>query len=160
MTGDSSGMMPSGDAITRAGTGSTPLLHIAKDQLPAEQPMPDYETCTAELGEYTVAFESMPEAFPPDIAFKGLPDDACQCPHWGFLFRGRFVARFTDGREVVVTGGQAYYLPPGHTFQSLEPCETVWFSPTREFKETFDLVAKNVEAFLGAEGRQKGEVDV
>jgi hypothetical protein len=139
---------------------SMSILHVAKDELPSERPMPGYETCSVELGEYTVVFESMPEAFPPDIAFKGLPHDACQCPHWGFLFKGRFVARFIDGREVVVTTGQAYYLPPGHTFRSLEPCETVWFSPTKEFNETFDLVARNVEAFLSAEGRREGGVDV
>jgi hypothetical protein len=32
----------------------------------------------------------MPEQFPPDESpFAGLPDDRCQCPHWGYLIKAR-----------------------------------------------------------------------
>ena len=44
---------------------------------------------------------------------KGLPDDRCQCPHWGYVVKGRMTMRFGD-REEVFEAGDAFYAPPGH----------------------------------------------
>ena len=44
---------------------------------------------------------------------KGLPDDRCPCPHWGYVLKGRLTYRFAD-REEVFEAGDAFYLPPGH----------------------------------------------
>lgn len=51
-----------------------------------------------------------------DIAplLKGLPDDLCQCPHWGMILKGRKLVKYKN-REEVLNGGDAYYMPPGHT---------------------------------------------
>ena len=43
----------------------------------------------------------------------GLPDDRCQCPHWGYVLKGRLTYRFADHDEVF-EAGDAFYLPPGH----------------------------------------------
>lgn len=122
-------------------------MHASKDQLPAER-IGDYEGRTAQFGDYNLAFESVPAGFPPDppAAFRGLPDDACQCEHWGYLFKGRFRMELTDGQEIVVGAGEAYYIPPGHRFQALEDVELVEFSPKAEFDRTVEQVSKNLEA--------------
>ena len=122
-------------------------MHASKGSLSAET-IGDYEARSAELLDYTVAFESIPAGFPPggESMFKGLPDDACQSPHWGYLFKGRFRAPLTDGGEIVVSAGEAYYLPPGHRYEALEDCETVEFSPTHELVRSLAVVAKNVAA--------------
>ena len=44
---------------------------------------------------------------------KGLPGDRCQCPHWGYVLKGRLTYRFADHEEVF-EAGDAFYLPPGH----------------------------------------------
>lgn len=121
--------------------------HVARHDPPVET-MGDYEGRMAELGEYSVAFESTPKGFPPGgaDAFKGLPDGACQSPHWGYLFKGSFRLRYTDGSEAVVRAGEAYYAPPGHQFEALEDCEVVEFSPTDKLQESLEVVGKNVEA--------------
>jgi hypothetical protein len=31
---------------------------------------------------------------------KGLPDDRCQCSHWGHLFKGKIVVRYADQHRV------------------------------------------------------------
>jgi hypothetical protein len=46
---------------------------------------------------------------------QGLPDDKCQCPHWGYILEGALHVAYTDGTEEVLKAGQAYYMPPGHT---------------------------------------------
>jgi hypothetical protein len=45
---------------------------------------------------------------------KGFPDDRCQCPHWGYVFKGKLTWRFAD-QEEVFEAGDAFYVPPGHT---------------------------------------------
>jgi hypothetical protein len=62
---------------------------------------------------YTVNFVSVREDIDLAPLLKGLPDDSCQCPHWGYLFKGRMTVRFAD-REEVFEAGDAFYLPPGH----------------------------------------------
>ena len=44
---------------------------------------------------------------------KGLPDDQCHCPHWGYVLKGK-VTFTVDGKEEVMEPGDAFYVPPGH----------------------------------------------
>ena len=41
-----------------------------------------------ELGGYTVGFETFREDADATPLFKGLPDDRCQSPHWGYVVSG------------------------------------------------------------------------
>jgi hypothetical protein len=66
-------------------------------------------------------------------ALRGLPDDMCPCPHWGYILKGAIRVRYTDGRGEVIRAGEAYYLPPGHTPLFEEDTAFVEFSPQREY---------------------------
>jgi Cupin domain len=96
-------------------------------------------------GGYTVGFESYTEDADMAPLFKGLPDDRCQSPHWGYVIKGR-VAYNVDGREEVIEAGEAYYVPPGHTPKIFAGTELIEFSPTDEFSRTIEQVTKNLEA--------------
>jgi len=48
---------------------------------------------------YTVAFETHKAEFDPAALFRGLPDDRCQCPHWGVVISGTIVYRYVDREE-------------------------------------------------------------
>jgi hypothetical protein len=130
-------------------------IQVKKDALAVEQ-MGDYAGRSGELGEYTVAFEKIPAGFPPGgaDAFKGLPDDACQCPHWGFLYKGSFRVSWPEGHTEVVRSGNAYYLPAGHRYEALEDCETIEFSPTEPLQRSLAVIGENVEAALTAQQGQ------
>jgi hypothetical protein len=69
---------------------------------------PEIEGRYAELGDYTVAFETHKADMDPAPLFQGLPEDRCQCPHWGVVLSGRIVFRYAD-RDEVYTAGDAYY---------------------------------------------------
>ena len=60
----------------------------------------------------------------------GLVDDRCQCPHWGYVFKGRLTFRFAD-HDLVVEPGDAFYLPPGHIPVVEAGTEYLQFSPSR-----------------------------
>src|SRR5207245_5322773 len=66
-----------------------------------------------ELGGYTVGFETFREDADATPLFKGLPDNRCQSPHWGYVAHGRVTFRFAEGDEVD-EAGDASYAPPGH----------------------------------------------
>jgi hypothetical protein len=119
-------------------------MHVSKADL---EPMTfgEYEGRTADAGELRIAFEAMPANFPPDPSpFKGLPDDRCQCEHWGYLLTGAFQVTYLDGEREVVSAGEAYHLRPGHFVQTLEASEIVEFSPVAEHDRTMETVARNV----------------
>ncbi|MDQ8703362.1 hypothetical protein RCO28_12815 [Streptomyces sp. LHD-70] len=90
-------------------------------------------------GDMTVAFVTLPKGADLAPAVKGLPDDLCQCPHWGYLFKGRLKMRTKHGDEIY-EAGQAFYWGPGHAPEALEDCEYIDFSPTKEFTEVLDHV--------------------
>ena len=95
-----------------------------------------------EWGEMNVALESVPGPGDPTPFFKGLPDDRCQCPHWGYVLKGRMRARYAD-REEVISAGDVYYLAPGHICVFEEATEVVEFSPKGEYQQTMEVVARN-----------------
>ncbi|MFF1447733.1 hypothetical protein ACFVYF_06210 [Streptomyces sp. NPDC058274] len=90
-------------------------------------------------GDMSVAFARFPKGTDMGPAVKGLPDDMCQCPHWGYVFKGRLKMRTKEGEEIY-EAGQAFYWPPGHVPEALEDCEYLDFSPTKEFTEVIDHI--------------------
>ena len=101
-----------------------------------------------ELDGYTVGFEHFREDADGTPLFKGLPDDRCQSPHWGYVLRGIVTFRYADRDEVYETG-DAYYAPPGHIPLITAGTEIVEFSPTAEYGRTMEVVASNLAA-MGA----------
>jgi hypothetical protein len=95
---------------------------------------------------YAVNFTSFHEDIDATPLMKGLPDDRCQCPHWGYVVSGRVTFRYAD-REEVFEAGDAFYTPPGHVPVRHEPgSELVLFSPAEELAKTEAVMMKNMEA--------------
>lgn len=63
---------------------------------------------------------------------KGLENDLCQSPHWGYLLEGEVTVTYSDGREEAVAGGDLFYWPPGHTVKVGADAEVILFSPQAE----------------------------
>jgi hypothetical protein len=103
----------------------------------------------AELDGYTVGFESYPEDVDPAPLFVGLPDDRCQCPHWGVVQSGQITFRWADHEETY-GAGDAYYAPPGHVPQMAAGSSVVEFSPSDGLAATMAVVERNLEATASA----------
>src|SRR5215218_2218777 len=95
---------------------------------------------------YTVNFVSFARDIDATPLLKGLPDDRCQCPHWGYVLKGKMTARYAD-RDEVFEAGDAFYTPPGHIPVQNEPgTEFVWFSPSEELRTAEAVMIKNMQA--------------
>jgi hypothetical protein len=114
-----------------------------KDEAPIEVALPVIEGRYVELDDYTVAFETFPVGSDPTPYFRGLPDDRCQCPHWGYVLRGELHITYADHSEIV-RAGDAYYLRPGHLPVPTDGTEVVEFSPTVALQETMAVVGANL----------------
>jgi Cupin domain len=99
-----------------------------------------------QLDGYTVSFTSFHQDIDATPLMKGLPDDRCQCPHWGYVVSGKLTFRFADHDEVF-EAGDAFYTPPGHIPVKHEPgTEAVFFSPAEELAKTEAAMMKNMQA--------------
>jgi hypothetical protein len=118
---------------------------IAKQDISEVVSLEGFEGRLAQLGDYTVAFESYTQDSDPAELFKGLPDDRCQCPHWGVVLKGAVTFRTADG-DMRVEAGEAYYIPSGHLPYLHAGTEVIEFSPTVELNKTFAVIEKNLAA--------------
>lgn len=118
-------------------------MRSRKEELPVSLEEEGAFSRDIQWGDMNVAYE----VFPPMDAtpfFKGLPDDRCQCPHWGYLLKGRMRIKYHDHEEVV-NGGELYYLAPGHIPVVEETVELVEFSPKGEYQKTLEVLTRNME---------------
>lgn len=92
-------------------------------------------------GGYTVGFETFTEDADLTPLLKGLPGDRCPSPHWGYVIKGT-LTYIGDQREAI-EGGEAFYVPAGHTLTADAGTEVIFFSPTNEWQQTLEIVGKN-----------------
>lgn len=116
---------------------------LNKNDAPDALELEGYEGRFGELADYTVGFETYTAEADLAELFKGLPDDRCQCPHWGVVIKGKLKFTHHDG-ETIIEAGEAYYVPPGHLPYLYAGTEVIEFSPTNELRQTLDVVEKNM----------------
>ncbi len=98
-----------------------------------------------EWGDMNVERGAFQQGVDPSPFFKGLPDDRCQCPHWGYVLKGQLRYQFADHEEVY-SAGDVYYAPPGHTPIIGNDTEYIEFSPTGPYRQTMEVVGRNLAA--------------
>src|SRR5215208_5706752 len=109
-------------------------MRANRSDLPVAAEMPGFTSRQSEWGTMNVAIESIGPMDATEM-FKSLPDGRCQCPHWGYVVKGRMRIKYADHEEVV-QAGDAYYMAPGHIPVVEEELELIEFSPAGEYQET------------------------
>jgi hypothetical protein len=107
------------------------LMHATREQLGGE------------WGGMTTGIVTIPAGTDLTALLRGLPDDQCPCPHWGYVIAGRLVVHYPD-REETIVAGQAYYLPPGHVPEYAEDTEVFEVSPTEELNKVIEVAMGNL----------------
>jgi hypothetical protein len=59
-----------------------------------------------------------------DELLAGLPDDRCQCAHWGYIVAGTMRVHRGDGARDYVAGETYYWAPTGRPATSSRPSPT------------------------------------
>lgn len=77
--------------------------------------------------------------------FEGLEGNLCQCPHWGFVLRGRITTTNAVGTRETVNANDLFYWPPGHNVKVDADAEIVMFSPQREHSHVINHMIEKVK---------------
>lgn len=117
-------------------------MHQLTRDLPVMMEAPGTKVHNANLGGMAVGYIELPAGADFTPLFKGLPDDACQCPHWGYVMKGAVHVKYTDGTEEVTSAGAVFYWPAGHTAWVEEDTTFIDFSPEAEFKIVSEHIAR------------------
>jgi len=127
------------------------MPRTSKAEAPIALDEPMIEGRYVELNGYTVGFETHKADMDPGPLFRGLPDDRCQCPHWGVVNRGKVVFRYADHEETF-GAGDVYYGAPGHLPLIFADTELIEFSPTDALNTVMRVVGANLEAMKAKPG--------
>jgi hypothetical protein len=98
-----------------------------------------------DIEDMTIQFLTTHQDLDATPLMKGLPDDRCSSPHWGYVFKGRLTFDCGDHQEVF-EAGEAFYIAPGHVPTGSEPgTEYLQFSPTRELDVVSEVIMRNAQ---------------
>ena len=114
-------------------------MHKRGRQLADRFELPQATWRSEDWEDLHVSFETYDQHWDSRPLLRGLPNDECQCPHWGYVLKGSFRA-FFGGREEQIRAGEAYYLPPGHTIVMEGGTELIEWSPRQQFQEHMSAV--------------------
>lgn len=113
-------------------------MHASESELAIELEMGEIVTRGEDWGDQLVRHLTLPPGTDFTPLFEGLPGDACQCPHWGYVLAGSIHVRYGDGTEEVSRAGDLYYWPGGHTGWTDEGVTFVEFSPAAELRPVLE----------------------
>jgi hypothetical protein len=122
---------------------------VSKTSAERQQDIGIGRVCEEVVDGYEITFLDLRE--PSDMAplLKGLPDDRCPLPHWGYVVRGRLTFTFADRIETF-EAGDAFYVEPGHSPSSEAGTEWLIFSPAEQSAEVNEVIQRNVAALQSA----------
>jgi mannose-6-phosphate isomerase-like protein (cupin superfamily) len=128
-----------------------PVMHVATTDIPSKlkvpgvivRQLPDFGAASAIL-----AAEHLSLAAGTDIAplLHGLPNDACQSEHWGYVLSGTALVTYTDGASERCSTGHVFYWPAGHSVRIEENAEIVMFSPATAHGDVLNHIGAQLAA--------------
>jgi hypothetical protein len=111
-------------------------VHAAKNDMPIGMEIPNILTSRqAQWGDLNLAVENIAIGDATGFFAAKLPNGRCQCPHWGYVIKGRLRVKYS-GHDDVISAGDVNYLAPGHIPVVEEPLEVVEFSPLADYEKT------------------------
>lgn len=109
------------------------------------------ESWHEEIDDHAIEFVTFKVDIDSTPLLKGLPNDECTCPHWGYVLNGR-VTFTVDGQDEVFEPGDAFYVPAGHLQRADAGTEYLQFSPAKEMAVVEQQIMKNMQAMQPQEG--------
>lgn len=127
-------------------------MHVAKDEVDVRMEIPGavirqrtdlgtvrgFDKISGEYFTLSAGVDTTP-------LFLGLEGNLCQCPHWGFVLRGRLTTTDAKGAHETVNANDLFYWPPGHNVKVEADAEIVMFSPQAEHTHVINHMIQKVK---------------
>jgi hypothetical protein len=123
---------------------------VSKDDAPQITDYGPVYEAKDEVDGYALQLLELRQDMDATPMLKGLPNDRCHAPHWGYVIKGRLTFDCGDHEEVF-EAGDAFYLAPGHIPIGNEPgTHYVQFSPAEPLAEVSATIVRNMKAMQEA----------
>ena len=120
-------------------------MRASKNELPIMFEAGPSSIRGADWGGMRLSVVSVPAGTDFAPLLKGLPNDRCQGPHWGYVLQGRIRIQYAHGDEVLAAG-DFYYMPPGHSGVAEEDTEFLEVAPPDLHEQFLTNARKNLAA--------------
>ncbi len=110
---------------------------LAWDDLPSDLEGPGVAIRRKDLDGLAMCLIRMEAGGKTDELFAGLPNDRCQCAHWGYIFSGTMRVHSADGSRDY-TAGETYYWAPGHNLEVVTDAEYFEISKVEDYDVLMD----------------------
>lgn len=118
-------------------------MKINKNDIPVTMQAPGTTMRTISgFGGMDLNFHELPKGTDFTPLLKGLANDSCHCPHYGYILDGKLKIIYDDGTEELLEPGDLFYLPAGHTAIVEMDLKMIDFSPTKEHGEVLSHVGE------------------
>lgn len=114
-------------------------------QLPVSLDVPGAKIRSEAFGNMIVAYTRLNKGTDFAPLLEGLPHDHCQCPHWGYIIKGKIRIRYQDGTDEVNEEGNLFFWPAGHTALVEKDLEFIEFSPKHEMEQVLQHVQHKLQ---------------
>jgi hypothetical protein len=115
-------------------------MRASENEIDIELQAGDLVTRSVDWGGQSVRYLSLPPGADMRPLLAGLPEDACHCPHWGYMLEGSMTVLYADGTEEVSRAGDVFYWPGNHTGWTDEGATFVEFSPAAEWHPVLEHI--------------------
>jgi hypothetical protein len=116
-------------------------MHASENEIDIEVQVGEITTRGVEWGGQAVRHLTLPPGTDFRPLFVGLPGDACQSAHWGYVIEGSVCVEYADGTRETTRAGEVYYWPGGHTGWTDEGVVFVEFSVADEITPVLEHLA-------------------
>jgi hypothetical protein len=96
------------------------------------------------MGKISAEYFTLSAGVDTTPLFQGLEGNLCQCPHWGFVLRGRLTTTDRDGAQEAVEANDLFYWPPGHNVKVEADAEIIMFSPQHEHSRVINHMIRKL----------------
>ncbi|HLF70646.1 MAG TPA: cupin domain-containing protein [Dehalococcoidia bacterium] len=120
-------------------------MHASKNELPLMLEAGPSSIRGVDWGDMRLSVVSVPAGTDFAPLLKGLPNDRCQGPHWGYVLKGRIRIQYAQEEEVLASG-DFFYMPPDHSGIAEEDTEFLEIAPPHLHEQFLRNAKSNLEA--------------
>ena len=110
---------------------------LAWDELTPELEGPGVQIRRSDAGGLAMCLIRLDAGVVTSPLFAGLPDDRCQCAHWGYIISGTMRVHGSDGARDYAAG-DTYYWAPGHNLEAVTNAEYLEITRSEEYDGLMD----------------------
>ncbi|HTU78518.1 MAG TPA: hypothetical protein VMF09_07145 [Solirubrobacteraceae bacterium] len=124
---------------------------LAWDDLPTDLEAPEATIKRKNFDGLAMCLIRMQAGGKTDELFAGMPDDRCQCAHWGYIISGTIRVNTADGARDY-TAGETYYWAPGHNLEVVTDVEYFEISKVEDYDVLMEHCRRGLAAAAEAAG--------